>query len=850
MDRFALILGVSIAAPVSAGDSLRVTFDYAPTTWDTSIGFIDDWQKTLVAEDGRLEYDFPGPFHRFGTTIGVGLAGETPARIEQHLESPRIPIVITRKAHGALALEEEVFAAPPERPEETPSPARLACEGPCEGLAEWAKPSVPCDPAFASITVGWNAPIVYRFRADKGAAYRIGVGLCEGYHTGPRKRILRVVIDGEVRRTVDPVAEAGKDVPVILLFPASDRDGDGSIEIRIEAAPESSDKNTILNALWVFPGDADPKERDLIAGAWNDRAIAFEDCGARSGPTGPARNDLLCARIRAASGHHEAAFEVVIRSNQPIAAEDGGVSIGGRTHLATTPAFASATPIEQGLRLAFAKQRIEEGREARLVVSVTRGRDAKPRPREWGDALRARAAAVALWREAPLPWGRFEIPDPEIQALLDSCVRNIYQAREIKKGLPAFQVGPTCYRGLWVVDGSFIMEAIAFLGRVDEARAGIQYLLSFQRGDGAIMIMDGHWKETGIALWAVSRHARLTDDRSWLREVWPEVMAGFAYIRSMREETRKNPDAPEAGLIPRGFSDGGLGGVHPEYTNVYWTLVGLRAAAEAAVWLGQTEDARRIRAEFEDMLSVFRKSAERDMKTTPAGIRYVPIRMVDPEDVAPQRAQWAFCHAVFPGEVFAADDPILRGNMAAIDADVREGLVYGTGWIADGIWNYFASFWAHAHLWLGDGGKAARILYAFANHASPLLCWREEQGLGGKGLVGDMPHNWASAEFLRLVRDLLVLERGDDLHLFEGLPREWVRPGERVALKGILTIFGPVDLSLVVPQSGGRAEISLQIHGDRALPKRIVIHKETWTAEGGAQKIEGARRLDLKVEWR
>ena len=32
-----------------------------------------------------------------------------------------------------------------------------------------------------------------------------------------------------------------------------------------------------------------------------------------------------------------------------------------------------------------------------------------------------------------------------------------------------------------------------------------------------------------------------------------------------------------------------------------------------------------------------------------------------------------------------------------------EGMVYGTGWAADGIWNYFASFYAHAWLWVGEG---------------------------------------------------------------------------------------------------------------------------------------------------
>ena len=33
-----------------------------------------------------------------------------------------------------------------------------------------------------------------------------------------------------------------------------------------------------------------------------------------------------------------------------------------------------------------------------------------------------------------------------------------------------------------------------------------------------------------------------------------------------------------------------------------------------------------------------------------------------------------------------------------------------------------------------------------------------------------MPHNWASAEFIRLTVHLLALDRGDELHLLEGLP--------------------------------------------------------------------------------
>jgi hypothetical protein len=169
----------------------------------------------------------------------------------------------------------------------------------------------------------------------------------------------------------------------------------------------------------------------------------------------------------------------------------------------------------------------------------------------------------------------------------------------------------------------------------------------------------------------------------------------------------------------------------------------------------------------------------------------------------------------------------MLGTMAMLDANQREGLIYGTGWIEDGIWNYAASFYAHAHLWLGHGRKAASTLYAFGNHASPLLTWREEQNPVGERphYVGDMPHNWASAEFIRLVRHLLILERGRELHLFEGLPRVWTRPGCVTELKSVPTTFGDVNLKLEVAADGRRATITLD-PPNRASAERIVVHLE------------------------
>ncbi len=211
----------------------------------------------------------------------------------------------------------------------------------------------------------------------------------------------------------------------------------------------------------------------------------------------------------------------------------------------------------------------------------------------------------------------------------------------------------------------------------------------------------------------------------------------------------------------------------------------------------------------------------------------------------PQRAQWAFCHGVYPGQLFEKNDPLVAGNLAMLAATEQEGMVYGTGWAAAGFWNYFASFYGHAWLWQGNGLKASESLYAFANHAAPTLAWREEQSPKGKPFakVGDMPHNWASAEFIRLTMHLLALDRGNELHLLEGMPAAWAKPGMITALNGAATPFGPLSFTLSISEDGKEAALNVKAMSDASCAK-IVVHLNPWTGARADKTLE----LDPKQE--
>jgi len=546
----------------------------------------------------------------------------------------------------------------------------------------------------------------------------------------------------------------------------------------------------------------------------------IEEAFAATKTESPARNDLVLVHVKN-TGREPRTLQpqLIVDTTLGIRREGDRVVINNHETVTCSLKMAGAAGAK---KFPLESLTVPAGKTTEFFVLYSGGGTIVASPATREEAMVARDDTIAYWQRAPLPYGRVQVPDAGIQALIDSSIRNIWQAREIKKGLPAFQVGPTCYRGLWIVDGAFLLEAAAMLGAGDQARNGVAYELTNQKDDGRIEVMASYWKENGIVLWTCVRHAQLTQDKAWLESVWPKLERIAQYIKLLRKKTLENTSPMDDGLQPPGFPDGGIGGVQYEYTNIYWNLLGLKAFIQAANWLDKTEQAEAWQKEYDDFLATFRKAAARDMKTDQHGDRYLPIRM-DGQDL-PQRGQWGFCHGVYPGQLFARDDPLLAGNMAMLEATEREGMVYGTGWDPTGIWNYFASFYAHAWLWQGRGQKAAQLLYAYANHASPMLDWREEQSLRGEPYkkVGDMPHNWASAEFIRLAIHLIELDRGDELHLLEGMPAQWLGAGMTTRLNGVATPFGPLHLIVQVSQDGRTG--TLEVQPLAANCKSVVVH--------------------------
>jgi hypothetical protein len=839
-----------LKGPTTDLEEQTLDFRYSPKRWQTCIGLPDDPHKSIVGSDGGLYYDYGGGrFYDFKVRIVADVETEgNQGDITQRLLDPRIPVVITTQHHGGLLLRQRVWAAAPKEREverwskkrtdylwlemenrgSKPQRGRIVlkidsdqplqvdrdmervfrvahdrtfcvvspkCELYSPEVSQegeparqimperlpavsrgWGKPNALCDERFRDILVGYGRPLTFTFRAEAGKTYRVAFGLIESWHEEAGKRPLDLRVEGRSVRRVDLIAEYGRHRPVVLTFDAKDEDGDGLLKMGVYPVAGAGDDNTILTALWVFDAQTAPSNQQILLGRADSRALAIYDVNSR---------------------------------------------------------------IEHPLRLYFPEKNLDPGQKEQVLVGFYRGEQADT-PVSVERAQQELDRAVYYWKEeVNLPFDRIQVPDPAVQGLLDSCIRNIYQARELRDGQPAFQVGPTCYRGTWAADGAFITEAVTYLGRGQEARAGLELQVEKDEGPGGVEFS----KKCGLRLWMILRHWQLTGDTPWLEKMWPTVQFNVNKIIEYRRMTMTDPSQANYGLMPIGFGDGGLGGRHREYTNVYWTLAGLKAAIEMAEGLKKPVVSA-WGAEFADYWGFFEKARNRDKLRDEHGNEYVPVTMKGEQPQLPQRGAWAFLQSIYPGRLFEPNDALMQGTLAMLDANQREGLIFGTGWDAVGIWNYAGSFYGHAHLWLGHGRKAAATFYAFGNHACPLLCWREEQHPRGEPekYTGDMPHNWASAEFIRMVRHMLILERGPELHLLEGMPRGWSRAGDTIRLTDMPTSFGPMSLSVRVAEDGHSGWIRI-VPPERERVEKIVVHLEHFERPIRSVRKEGKEIL-------
>jgi hypothetical protein len=426
----------------------------------------------------------------------------------------------------------------------------------------------------------------------------------------------------------------------------------------------------------------------------------------------------------------------------------------------------------------------------------------KLRKSDWGQEFEQ---GKKEWNDLLGRISKLSIPDAGVTNAYLACFADCYIMREpAGKGYIVNVPGTEGYRAANSGEGTIVAIAIDQNGLHDDALKGYKASLEMQspEGDWNDYKGWGHswWGASGFKSWFVREHYRIAQDKQFLADVYPRMLASSRFNERQRAKSRKaGPDRPlNYGLMPRGFGDCGLmndGDLYGTFLpHNIWAVYADRCTLEVAKILGKNEDVAELQKIYE--------TAQKDLMTAidRGAIKEKDYRWIPGVPGKTSGSCWGALNVTFPCELLPADHELVTGTLKKIEANVSKGgQPIHTGWMADGAWVAITlDNIAETHLLLGNGDVVAKYFYSTLNHGTPLYTWCEERGQepGTPKTSGDRQHLWTPVAVVRCLRDMLVMEQKDCLHLALATDRSWLASGKPVGIANACTYLGNVSYQM------------------------------------------------------
>jgi hypothetical protein len=388
----------------------------------------------------------------------------------------------------------------------------------------------------------------------------------------------------------------------------------------------------------------------------------------------------------------------------------------------------------------------------------------------------------ALWSDELRGLAELNVPDKRFMYLHDAAIRTLilHMPGEVYPG-------PYTYKRFWVRDTAFILNAALCVGMFDRAANSLPALMSRQNSRGYFRSQDGEWDSNGQALWLMERFCNLTNQlppASWKSAI--TRAADWIERKRLPLESKH----PARGLLPAGFSAEHLGPNDHYYWDDFWSVAGLRSAANLLETLGGHSSALRLRQEANELLVAIEQSLERtDYLRKVVAYPAAPERRMDAGAIGSLVAS-------YPLQLVAPDDQRMQGLIRFL----RKHCLVDGGFFQDmihsGINPYLTLHIAQVMLRQGNEDWF-RLVSRVVQLASPTGQWPEAiHPKTDGGCMGDGQHAWAAAEWLMAIRNMFVREEGDSLVVGSGIPAQWHEQDRAISYGPTPTAWGKLRISI------------------------------------------------------
>jgi hypothetical protein len=450
---------------------------------------------------------------------------------------------------------------------------------------------------------------------------------------------------------------------------------------------------------------------------------------------------------------------------------------------------------------------------------------------------------VEFWQKLVGESPCFRFPEPKIQEALLANTMTILLAIDKLGEAYVMNVNKFQYHNNVPTDASLMNVALDDMGHHDITRKTLLYQMEKQHADGSL-VTDGLLEEWGHVLWSWGHHYSFTHDQDFLRHVYPAVLRAVEWEMT---ETRKD----EYGLMPE-FSvmdDAVLKNCHQTGQDM-WTLAGLRAAVRLAEAMGDNPSASRFETEYKRFWQAFERQLNK--QTTITG-GYIPPSL----DHTMLGNDWDNLHTLYPEPLFSPFDKRVTASILTTRAKYREGILpyvwpqqvakneHGSPvFNTSAALHYFHTLDnAENALVRGateDQQNAVNDLYALMVHTTSTHATQEWGAHPWSTRDYQMhsnilPDGSASAVMIELLRNMLVREYGDELHLFSAVSPEWLQPGNTLSIVKAPTSFGIISATLKSSPEG----LSLIINPEFINPPRQLVVHIPWFYEIREALVDG-----------